>query len=157
MPDPSRRYLEDFEAGQVIELGSVEVDEAEMLSFASSYDPQPIHLDRDAAAAGAFGGLIASGWLTGSLFMRLFAGTVLNRSAALVSPGLEELRWLRPVRAGDVLHGRYHVLEVSSSERDPSRGTVRGRGELVNQEGEVVLRLVARNLFRRRELPPAGP
>ena len=157
MPDPSRRCLEDFEVGQVIELGSVEVDEAEMLSFASSYDPQPIHIDRDAAARGAFGGLIASGWLTGSLFMRLFASTVLNRSAALVSPGLEELRWLRPVRAGDVLHGRYEVLAVSPSERDPTRGTVHGRGELVNQDGEVVLRLVARNLFSRRSSPGPGP
>jgi len=154
MRDP--RFLEDFQVGQVIELGSVELDETEMLAFALSYDPQPIHIDRDAAARGPFGGLIASGWLTASLFMRLFASRVLNRSAALVSPGIEELRWLRAVRPGDELRGRYEVLEVTPSDRDSSRGTVRGRGELVNQEGEVVLRLMARNLFGRRDAARAG-
>lgn len=145
------RALEDFHVGDVVDLGSVVVDEVEMLEFARAYDPQPIHVDPEAAARGAFGGLIASGWLTASLFMRLYVNEVLNRAQALVSPGVEELRWLRPVRAGDVLRGRYEVLEVTPSERDPSRGTVRGRGELLNQEGEVVLRLVARNLFSRRK------
>lgn len=144
------RHLEDFHVGEVIDLGETAVDEAEMLAFARSFDPQPIHVDPAAAAGGPFGGLIASGWLTAALFMRLFASEVLNQGAALVSPGIEELRWLRPVRAGDRLRGRYEVLEVTPSERDPSRGTVRGRGELINQDGEVVLRLVARNLFSRR-------
>ncbi len=143
-------YLDDFRAGQVIELGSVTVDEAEMLDFARRYDPQPIHVDAEAAAAGPFGGLIASGWLTVSLFMRLFVDGVLNRSHALVSPGIEELRWLRPVRSGDVLTGRYEILEVLPSERDPTRGTLRASCEMVNQQGEVVLRLLGRNLFKRR-------
>ena len=145
------RALEDFRTGEVIELGSTRVDEAEMLAFARAYDPQPIHTDPEAAAGSPFGGLIASGWLTASLFMRLFATEVLNRAHATVSPGLEELRWLRPVRPGDVLRGRTTILEVTPSERDPGRGTVRHRGELLNQEGEVVLRLVARNHFLRRE------
>lgn len=144
------RALEDFRAGEVIELGSVGVEEEEMLAFARAYDPQPIHTDPEAAAASQFGGLIASGWLTASLFMRLFSTAVLNRAQATVSPGLEELRWLRPVRPGDVLSGRTTVLEVTPSERDPARGTVRHRGELLNQRGEVVLRLVARNHFLRR-------
>jgi acyl dehydratase len=85
--------------------------------------------------------------------MRLFAQTVLNRSTSLGSPGVEELRWLRPVRPEDRLRGRYEVLDVTPSATNPSRGTVRARGELINQRGEVVLRLVARNHFRRRSAP----
>lgn len=151
MSPPERtRALEDFRAGEVIDLGAVRVAEDEMLAFARAYDPQPVHTDPEAAAGSEFGGLIASGWLTASLFMRLFASRVLNHARATVSPGLEELRWLRPVRPGDVLTGRTTVLEVTPSERNPTRGTVRHRGELVNQEGEVVLRLVARNHFLRR-------
>ncbi len=138
-------------------MGSVVVDAAEMVEFARRYDPQPIHVDAAAAMAGPFGGLIASGWLTAALFMRLFVDRVLNRSHALVSPGVEELRWLRPVRAGDVLSGRYHVLEVLESERDPARGTVRARAELLNGGGEVVMSLVARNMFRRRSASSPPP
>lgn len=151
------RYLEDFHVGEVIDLGTATVDAGEMVEFARRYDPQPIHVDAEAAARGPFGGLIASGWLTTALFMKLYVDAVLNRAHALVSPGVEELRWLRPVRAGDLLSGRYEVLEVLESERDPSRGTVRGRAELVNTDGEVVLRLVARNLFRRRDATPPPP
>jgi acyl dehydratase len=83
--------------------------------------------------------------------MRLFATEFLNRAASLASPGLEELRWLRPVRPGDVLRGRYEILEAVLSANQPGRGTLRGRGELVNEQGEVVLRLVARNHFRTRD------
>jgi acyl dehydratase len=144
------RYLEDFRAGEVIDLGSVTVTEEEMLEFGRRFDPQPFHTDPEAARESIFGGLIASGWHTASLFMRLFVLTVLNQSASMASPGVEELRWLRPVRAGDVLRGTYEVLEVTPSESNPSRGTVRARGELVNQDGEVVIRFVARNHFGRR-------
>jgi acyl dehydratase len=144
------RYFEDFRPGEVFELGEVTVTESEILEFARRYDPQPIHVDPEAAREGPFGGLIASGWHTGSLFMRLFATDFLNPAASLASPGLEELRWLRPVRPGDVLRGRYEILEAVPSTNDPGRGTLRGRGEFVNQQGEVVLRLVARNHFRRR-------
>jgi acyl dehydratase len=144
-------YLEDFAPGDVVELGQVEMDELEMLEFARRYDPQPFHVDAEAARNTVFEGLIASGWLTGSLYMRLFAEGVLNRSASLASPGLEELRWLRPVRPGDRLTARYTVLEVSPSSSNPTRGTVRSRGEMINQDGEIVLRVLARNHFRRRE------
>jgi acyl dehydratase len=144
------RYLEDFTPGEVIELGSVSLSEDEILDFGRRFDPQPFHVDPAAAERSVFGGLIASGWHTGSLFMRLFATRVLNDSASLGSPGLEELRWLRPVRPGDVLTGRYHVLEVSASEKNPGRGTVRARCELVNASGEMVVRMVARNHFSRR-------
>jgi len=144
------RYLEDFRAGEVIDLGSVTMTEEEMLDFARRFDPQPYHVDAELAKQTVFGGLIASGWHTGSLFMRLAAIGVLNKAASLASPGLEEVRWLKPVRPGDVLRGTYEVLEVTPSESNPSRGTVRGKGELVNQHGEVVLRVVARNHFQRR-------
>jgi acyl dehydratase len=150
------RYLEDFRAGEVIDLGSVTVTQEEMLEFGRRFDPQPFHVDPEAAKDTIFGGLIASGWHTASLFMRLFVLEVLNQSASMASPGVEELRWLRPVRAGDVLRGTYEVLEVTPSESSPSRGTVRARGELVNQDGEVVLRFVARNHFARRSPSPQG-
>lgn len=144
------RYFEDFRPGEVVELGEVMVTEEEILEFAHRYDPQPIHIDPEAAREGPFGGLIASGWHTGALFMRLFATEFLNRAESLASPGLEELRWLRPVRPGDVLRGRYQILEAVPSANQPGRGTLRGRGELVNEQGEVVLRLVARNHFKTR-------
>lgn len=147
------RYFEDFRTGETVDLGEVQVREEDILEFAHQFDPQPIHVDAAAARASIYGGLIASGWHTASLFMRLFATTVLNQAASLGSPGVEELRWLRPVRPGDVLRGRYEVLEVTPSRSTAGRGTVRGRGEMLNQHGEVALRLAARNLFACR---PAG-
>jgi acyl dehydratase len=144
------RYFEDFSAGEVVELGEVEVREEEVLEFGRRFDPQPFHTDPEAARRSVYGGLIASGWHTMALFMRLFAVGVLNKAASLGSPGLEELRWLRPVRPGDVLRGRYEVLEVAASATNLARGTLRGKGELLNQDGEVVMRMVARNHIGRR-------
>ena len=145
------KYLEDFRVGEVIDLGTVTLTDEEILEFGRRYDPQPFHVDPEAARESVFGGLIASGWLTGSLFMRLFTTGVLNKYSSLGSPGLEELRWLRPVRPGDVLRGHYEILAVTPSASSPGRGTVRGAGEFVNQDGEVVMRLVARNHFRKRD------
>ena len=144
------RYLEDFHVGEVVDLGSVTVTEEEILDFARKFDPQPFHVDPEAARETMFGGLIASGWHTGSIFMRLAALGVLNKAVSLASPGLEEVRWLRPVRPGDTLTGTYEVLEVTPSESSPNRGTVRGLGKLTNQHGEVVIRIVARNHFARK-------
>jgi acyl dehydratase len=144
------RHFEDFHPGDVIDLGTVTLTEEEILEFGRRFDPQPFHVDPEAARESVFGGLIASGWHTGSLFMRLFTTAVLNQSTSLGSPGLEELRWLKPVRPGDVLRGRYQVLDVTPSASNPARGTVRAAGEFVNQDGEVVMRLVARNHFSRR-------
>jgi acyl dehydratase len=145
------RYFEDIQAGEVIELGSVEVTREEILEFASRYDPQPFHLDEEAAAASPFGGLIASGWHTAAMFMRLYVEGILRDSASLGSPGVEELRWLRPVRPGDVLSGRVRVVETRPSERDPRRGTVVTESEALNQHCEVVMRMRARGFFERRE------
>jgi acyl dehydratase len=148
------RYFEDFEAGQVYQLGSRRLVRDEIVAFAAEYDPQPFHVDDDAARDSPFGGLIASGWQTASVFMRLYVDAVLSDAASLGSPGVEELRWLHPVRPDDVLSGTFTVEEVTPSGRNPNRGTVHFRGEMVNHEGVVVLRMRGRGLFGRR--PTSG-
>ncbi len=146
----AERFFEDFEPGQVYELGSRTVTEADIIAFAREWDPQPFHTDPEAAAESVFGGLIASGWHTGAMWMRLYVDSLLGGPASQGSPGIEELRWLAPVRPGDTLHGRLTVLETRPSERRPGRGTVRIRGEMENQEGVTVLSLVSRGHFTRR-------
>jgi acyl dehydratase len=143
-------YWEDFEPGQVVELGSVSVTEDEIVAFARQFDPQSFHVDAEAAKESVFGGLIASGWHTGAMWMRLYVDSLLDQAASMGSPGIEELRWLAPVRPGDTLAGRLTVLETTPSERRPDRGTVRIRGELVNQDGVTVLSMVSRGHFGRR-------
>jgi len=142
-------HYEDFRPGEVIDLGSTRVDGEEMLAFARRFDPQPFHVDAEAAVATPFGGLIASGWFTGSLFMRLYVDAVLADSTSQGSPGMSELRWLSPVRAGELLAGRLTVLDATPSTTRPGRGTVLLRGELL-RDGEAVLRCEFRGLFGRR-------
>ena len=141
------RHFEDFVPGLVSEFGPIAIDEAGIVAFARHYDPQPIHIDRAAAAAGPFGGLIASGWHTVSLVMRILVENYLARGAALASPGVDELRWLRPVRPGDVLRVRVTVLEARRSRSKPDRGLVRTRIEALNQDDAVVMSMIAMNLF----------
>jgi acyl dehydratase len=143
-------YFEDIEEGTEFELGSTTVTREEILEFAARFDPQPFHVDEEAAKDSMFGGLIASGWHTAAIWMRLYVDTVLANTASLGSPGVEELRWLKPVRPGDTLTGRARILWTKPSERDPRRGTVFAESELSNQDGEVVMRLRARGLFGRR-------
>ena len=143
-------YFEDLRAGQVVDLGSRTVTEEEIISFARLWDPQPFHVDPEAAKASVFGGLIASGWHTGAMWMRLYVDSLLDGAASMGSPGIEELRWLAPVRPGDTLSGRLTVLETTPSERRPDRGTVRIRGEMVNQDDVVVLSMTSRGHFGRR-------
>ncbi len=143
------RYWEDFRVGETFDLGSVTIDGDEMVRFAARFDPQPFHVDPLAAKETPFGGLIASGWFTGSLFMRLYVQAVLSGAASQGSPGLSELRWLAPVRAGDVLTGRLTVLDMAPSSTKTTRGTVFLRGELV-RAGEPVLTTTFRGLFGRR-------
>ena len=149
---PHRYYFEDFTPGQVHELGSVEVDEADMIAFARRFDPQPFHVDPDAAVASHFGGIIASGWYTCALFMRLYVEALLLDADSHGSPGMDEVRWLRPVRGGDVLTGRLEIVETRPSTRRPDRGTVFLLSELRNQHDEVVLRMTARGMFGRRSV-----
>lgn len=143
------RYWEDFRVGETFDLGSVNIDGDEMVRFAERFDPQPFHVDPVAATDTPFGGLIASGWFTGSLFMRLYVEAVLSGAASEGSPGLSELRWLAPVRAGDVLTGRLTVLDMAPSGTKTTRGTVFLRGELV-RDGQPVLTTTFRGLFGRR-------
>ena len=144
------RYWEDFTEGETVALGSYEVTRDEILDFARRYDPQPFHVDEDAAASGPFGGLAASGWHTAAMFMRLFVDGILNHAASRGSPGIEELRWTAPVRPGDVLSGRVGVLESYPSERRPDRGTLITHCELLNQDGTVVMTMRGRGHFLRR-------
>ena len=144
------RYLEDFTAGEVIDLGSYTIGEAEILEFAERFDPQPFHVDPERAAGSIYGGLIASGWHTCGIFMRLVVDAVLGDSSSMGSPGLDNLRWLLPVRPGDTLRGRYTVLEVTPSRSRPDRGILRFRGEMINQRDEIALSLEGVGFFGRR-------
>jgi acyl dehydratase len=144
------RYFEDYVPGSVYEYGWVTVTEPEILEFAGRFDPQPMHVDPLAAARGPFGGLIASGWHTGAILMRLYADHYLSSVASIASPGVDELRWPAPVRPGDRLRLRVTILEARRSRTKPDRGLVRTRAEMLNQRDEVVLSLLAMNLLRRR-------
>ncbi len=144
------RYFEDYVPGSVHEFGRISVDQDEVIAFASKYDPQAMHVDPDAAARGAFGGLIASGWHTAAMMMRLFVDHYLSSVASLASPGIDELRWTQPVRPGDTLRLRVTVLEARPSGSKPDRGMVRSLMEVINQAGVVVMSAKAMNILRRR-------
>ena len=146
-------YFEDFVPGRVFELGAIEVSADEIIEFATKYDPQPFHIDPEAAEQSPFGGLIASGWHTCALYMRLLFDGILHDSSSQGSPGMDELRWLAPVRPGDRLSAASIVEEANPSTTKPNRGTVILRSEMTNQDGVVVLRMRGRGLYGRR---PAG-
>jgi acyl dehydratase len=147
-------YLDDLRPGQTFRLGHRRVTREEIVEFATAWDPQPFHLDEAAAQASIYGQLIASGWHTACVFMRLFADGLLNRSAAIGSPGLDELRWLKPVYAGDSLDARVEILAVRPSRSRPDRGAARIRCVVSNQRGDEVLTMIATVMFLRRA---AGP
>jgi len=131
-------YLEDHVPGSVYRFGSIRVEEKEIVDYAKRYDPQVFHVDPEAAGRGPFGGLVASGWHTASLAMRLLVDHWLSRMANLGSPGIDELRWLKPVRPGDTLSVRLTIMEARRSQSKPDRGVVRGLVEVLNESGEVV-------------------
>ncbi|HYN15511.1 MAG TPA: MaoC family dehydratase [Terriglobales bacterium] len=145
------RYFEDYVPGSVFEYGSIRLTEDEIVKFAESFDPQFIHTDPHAAADGPFNGLIASGWHTAAVMMRLFVDHYLSHVASMASPGIDELRWTRPVRPGDSLSIRVSVIEANRSRSKPDRGLVRSLVEVLNQDGEVVMSLKAMNILRCRE------
>jgi acyl dehydratase len=153
-PTDARYWFEDLTPGQVFELGSREVTREELVSFALYFDPQRFHVDEVAARESPFGGLIASGWHTTSVFQRLHVDALLVHCACVGSPGVDEVRFHEPVRPGDVLTARVEVLETTPSQTKPHRGTIRWRGEVLNQHGTTVMTLVALALFLRR--PPAS-
>jgi len=144
------RYFEDFAPGQVLELGSRTISRESMLAFAREFDPQPFHVDEEAAKRSIYGGLLASGWHTCSLWMRILCDGLLTDTASLGSPGIDELRWLKPVRPGDTLSVRMTILEAIPSRSKPDRGLLRSLTEMRNQHGEVVLTARGLSLFGRR-------
>jgi acyl dehydratase len=151
---PAQRYFEDYHVGMVDEFGDIAVTAQEIVEFARRYDPQSMHVDPVAAAQGPFGGLIASGWHTAAMVMRLFVEHYLSKVATLPSPGVDELRWVRPVRPGDTLRVRVTVTETKRSRSKPDRGLVRGLVEVLNQNGELVMSNKPMNLMRCRSDQP---
>lgn len=148
--DVNDRYFEDYIEGDVHSFGSVEVEAGEIVSFAKRFDPQPIHTDPDAAKLKPFGGIIASGWHTVGLMMRLYAAHYLSNVASLVSPGVDELRWHKPVRPGDRLSVRVTILKTAVSKSKPDRGVVTSLVEVYNQSSELVMSLRVVNIILRR-------
>jgi len=143
-------YWEDFVPGWEYESPTRTLSAQQIMTFAREYDPQPYHTDEEAAKSSPFGGLIASGWQTCSVAMRLMCDGYLLQTTCIGSPGLEELRWFKPVRPGDELRLHTTVLEQTPSQKLPNRGTVRFRWELFNQKDEIVCSMTGRQLFLRR-------
>lgn len=143
-------FFEDYRPGDVFELGQRAVSEAEIIEFGKRYDPQYFHTDPEAAKRSIWGGLAASGWHTVALFMRLLVDGHLKDTDSIASPGVDEIRWLKPVRPGDRLNARLTVLETTPSKSGARRGLIRTLGELTNQKGELVMTIRAMNLIGTR-------
>lgn len=141
------RWFEDYVAGRSYEWGPVRVEQAEIIEFARKFDPQAMHVDPDKAVAGLFGGLIASGWHTAGMMMRLFVDHFLSTVASVASPGVDEVRWNAPVRPGDELKLRVSILDTRLSRSKPDRGIVISRLEALNQRGDIVCAMRATNLI----------
>jgi acyl dehydratase len=156
MPEPADLlHFEDFLPGQVIELGTFPpVSEDDIISFARQWDPQPFHTDPERAKQSMWGGIIASGWHTGAIAMRLLVDGLLSRCATQGSPGVDHVRFRLPVRPGDVLSGRHTIIETSPSASRPRMGKIRALTELVNQRGETVVSMDAVGFYDRRDSAP---
>lgn len=148
MPEPF--YFEDLAVGQTFETGTVTVEPEMIRAFAAEFDPQPFHLDEEAARASLFGGLVASGWHTAALSMGLLVGGELRVVGGLIGMGAEDLRWPRPVRPGDVLRVVSEVLDLRPSRSRPDRGIVRVRNTTLNQDGQPVMVAVVNMVDPRR-------
>jgi len=149
----TERFFEDYPVGLSEEFGSYLVTEQESLEFARRYDPQSFHTDAAAAAESIYGGLIASGWMTGAIMMRLLVEHFISPQASMGSPGLDEIRWLKPVRPGDTLRVRSTVVDSKPSTSKPDRGVIWVLNEVLNQRDEIVMSVKGMSLYRRR---PAG-
>ena len=152
MPNEDTIYWEDFHLGEKVEIGSTLVTREEIIEFASRYDPQPFHVDEAKGRDSMFGGLIASGWHTCALVMRMMCDAYLLESSSLGSPGLENIRWIKPVRPGDVLRTRMVVLEARPMASKPEVGLLRNRWELINQNNEEVMQMEGYGMFGRRRV-----
>lgn len=148
-----RLYWEDFAPGASEEMGRHTFTEAEIIAFARQYDPQPFHVDAGAAAGSAFGGLIASGWHTCAIGMRMMCDNYINRTQSMGAPGVENIRWPNPVRPGDTVTYTRTVLETRASNSRPQMGLVKSRWDARNQRGEPVLQMEGWGMFGRRPAP----
>ena len=144
------RTFEDFTPGDIISLGEYRVTEAEMMAFSERYDPQFFHTDPVAAKDSPYGGIIASGWLTAAIFQRMQSDSFMLDSSCLGSPGVDEIRWLKPVRAGDSLHGTNTVEAVKPSNSKPDRGAVFSQVEIYNQDDTLVMTLKTRVIYMKK-------
>ncbi len=144
------RYLDDFAIGERFVTPGVTLTESEIIDFALKYDPQPFHLDANAAADSLYGGLIGSGFQSLSLSFRLFIQSGILAACSLGSPGIDELRWLAPVRPGDTLHTEVEVLEVTPSRSKPDKGILRMQYRAINQHGDVVLSYIINHFVKRQ-------
>ena len=145
------RFLDDLTPGQHFTSPGLTLTEAEIIDFAWRYDPQAFHLDANAAANSPYGGLIASGFQSLAICFRLFIQSGVLAESSMGSPGIDELRWLAPVRPGDTLHSEIEVLEVRPSSSKPDRGMARLKYQAVNQRGEAVLSFIVIHLLRRKK------
>lgn len=147
---PPTRYWEDYELGAVYDIGSKTMTKEEMIDFASKFDPQPFHLDEEAGRKSIFRGLSASGWHTSSEVMRLLVDNYISRDTSMGSPGIDELRWLKPVLAGDTISAKVRILDKKPSRSRPEMGSIFNQYEVYNQKGELVMTMKGIGLFRRR-------
>lgn len=154
MEQTDKLYWEDFKVGDVAPMGERMLSEDEIIAFARDYDPQAFHVDPAAAGQSMYGGLIASGWHTVALVMRMMVDSYLGRSASLGSPGVDNVRWLKPVRPGDTIRARREVLETRASRSRPDMGVVKTRWEVFNQDDELVMTMEGYGMFGRRS--PGG-
>lgn len=150
------RYFEDFTVGEIIDCGHRTVTKDEIIAFATAFDPQPFHVDEAAAARSRYGGLIASGWHSCCLCMRLVVDAVLREAANMGSPGMEKVRFLKPLRPGDTISAKLRVVEASPSRSKPDRGRLTFAFELHNQSGELIMDMTAMSILHRRTAAAAG-
>jgi acyl dehydratase len=143
-------YLEDFKVGDVFEASGPILSEADMIEFSRRYDPQVFHVDQQGAKESIYGGIIASGWQTVAYCMRMICDAYLLRAASLGSPGMNEIRWLKPVRPGDSLRMRMTVKEVRPSQSKPDRGVVLHQWDTFNQQDELIMTMSGYGMFRRK-------
>ena len=144
-------YWEDMHPGDVRDLGTITPTREEIIAFAIQFDPQPFHLDDEAAQASVFGALCASGWHTCSMAMRLMVTNFLHQAASLGSPGLENIKWLKPVLPGDTLRLEHSIIETRPMSKRPDVGLVRTEWNMFNQHGDKVLHMEGWSMFRRRQ------
>jgi acyl dehydratase len=146
----TKRFFEDFRTGEVAMSAAYAVTREEILDFARRYDPQPFHVDEAAAERSMYGGLIASGWHTCAIAMRLICDLYITDSESLGSPGVDNVRWMKPVRPGDTLRLRWTVLATKPSRSRPEMGAVQSQWDILNQRDEVAMQTTGWGLFRRR-------